>query len=490
MSTLADPLPPIAVIGAGWAGLASALSLAESGFPVTLFESAPVAGGRARTTTLDTSLGRFALDNGQHLIVGAYRETLALIERLGAATHLRRDPLQLGSPSGLSLRAAPLPAPLHLVWALVRAGGLTIAERLAVLRLMKGLQGERWRARDGETVTTLLTRWRQPARLVERLWTPLCVGAMNTLPAAACARSFAAVLRDTLGAERNASDFVTADAPLGSLLPEPALARLRALGATVRLRETVRGLRRSAPHGPRGLRHWEIIVGAGAPRFAAVLLALPPWSALRLVAPLGLDVAALRAFEAEPIATAWAFWPADRAPALPRWSLLEEDPSRGHHGQWLFDRGVISPSARAAPLGSRDAASVSAYQAHAALTGYQPSRIAGIVISVASRLDAVGSPALADGVAAQLREAFGGPAPAAVRVVVERRATFRCTPQRPRLQPSQLLGQAPGLWLAGDWLWPDYPATLEAAVRSGLQAAAEIVADMASGPASQRFASR
>ncbi|MFP5405704.1 MAG: FAD-dependent oxidoreductase, partial [Gammaproteobacteria bacterium] len=105
-------------------------------------------------------------------------------------------------------------------------------------------------------------------------------------------------------------------------------------------------------------------------------------------------------------------------------------------------------------------------------------RIAGVVISVASRFEAAGSAAIADGVASQLREAFGGPAATAVRIVTERRATFSCTPHRPRLHADHYGTRAAGLWLAGDWLWPDYQATLEAAVRSGLQAASAIAAEL------------
>src|SRR5690606_7325330 len=144
------------------------------------------------------------------------------------------------SPSGLSMRAAPLPAPLHLGWALARASGLGAPERLAVVALMARLRRAGWRPRSGETVAELLRRLRQPPRLVARLWAPLCIGALNTLPEAACAQSFAAVLRDTLGAARSDSDFMTTDVPLGALLPEPALRRLQQLGATVRLRSPVR----------------------------------------------------------------------------------------------------------------------------------------------------------------------------------------------------------------------------------------------------------
>jgi squalene-associated FAD-dependent desaturase len=458
VSAHAERFGTVAVVGAGWAGLAAALTLAEAGAAVTLFDSAPIAGGRARTTMLDTPLGRFALDNGQHLIVGAYREALALIDELGAGGALRRHRLELTAPSGLSLRAAGLPAPLHLAWALLRAGGLSLSERGAVVRLMASLKRDRWQPPTGETVETMLGRLHQPARLAERLWAPLCIGALNTLPVFACARSFAAVLRDTLGSDRGASDFVTSEIPLGGLLPEPALARLRELGAVVRLRETARALK----PGPRG---WTIDTGAaagenseaqappgaGGGAFTSVLLALPPWAALRLATPLGLDVSPLRAFDAEPIATVWAFWPAEAAPMLPAWSLLDEDPARDRHGQWLFDRGTIVSNGQ---------------RAHAA----------GIVISVASRLATLAPDRVVAGVAAQLQDAFGGPPPSAMRLVTERRATFRCTPDRPRLEPGLFASAAPGLWLAGDWLWPDYPATLESAVRSGRQAAARILA--------------
>lgn len=437
----------VAVIGAGWSGLAAAVALADGGLRVTLLDSAPRAGGRARTIELETPLGPIAIDNGQHLIVGAYRQTLELIANLGAGGLLRRHPMHLVSASGLSVRAAPLPAPLHLAWGLLRARGLGWPERAAALRMMGGLRRGGWRAADGETVAALLARYRQPAPLVSRLWAPLCVGALNTLPVDACARTFAAVLRDTLGARRDDSDFVAPEAPLGALLPDPALARLRDLGATIRLRTTVRALR-PTPAG------WRLDEGDDV--FAAVLVALPPWSAARMLEPLGLDVAPLAAFDPEPIATAWALWPAGNAPRLPRWLMLDEDPARRLFGQWSFDRGVIGGA-----------------------------RVAGVVVSAASRIANEPADAVAAGIAEQLRQAVGGPGPAALRIVTERRATFRCTPGRPRLSCDHYRSLAPGLWLAGDWTWPDYPATLESAVRSGRQAAARMLDSLAAPPAAR-----
>ncbi len=62
-----------AVVGAGYAGLAAAISLARAGCAVTLFEANRVPGGRARRVEYRGAL----LDNGQHVLLGAYRRTLA-----------------------------------------------------------------------------------------------------------------------------------------------------------------------------------------------------------------------------------------------------------------------------------------------------------------------------------------------------------------------------------------------------------------------------
>lgn len=438
--------PRVAVVGAGWAGLAAALRLAEAGLQVRVFESAPRAGGRARTVWLESSHGRLELDNGQHLLVGAYRSTVALMERLGALPTIERSPLALVSEDGLELNAESWPAPLHLLRGLSRSRGLSGLERRAIVRMLAGLALRRWRVRPGETVTALLERWGQPSTLSERLWVPLCIGALNTMPAQACARAFAVVLRDTLGGARSDSDFLRPLAPLGSLLPDPALERLAELKVDVRLRSTVRRLRRDEAG-------WRVGISSSASTatdsetWDAVLLALPPWSAAPLLDSTGLDAELLRRFEPEPIATVWALWPIAEAPALPRWLMLHDVPSRDAFGQWLFDRGEVGGM-----------------------------RVAGVVISAASRYANRPAEALAQGVAAQMRKLFPQAPEPETRVVTEQRATFRCTPQRPT--PAQIhasIGTVPGLWLAGDWLWPDYPATLESAVRSGEAVAADML---------------
>ena len=98
----------VAVVGAGWAGLAAAVELVDAGAVVSLLDAAPRAGGRARAQALQVGGRTVELDNGQHLLVGAYRETLRLVDKVcGDATRvLRRAPMQLVATDGLHLHVA------------------------------------------------------------------------------------------------------------------------------------------------------------------------------------------------------------------------------------------------------------------------------------------------------------------------------------------------------------------------------------------------
>ena len=429
------------MVGAGWAGLAAAVGLAQAGFGVTLLEAAAQAGGRARSLTLTFDGQPVAVDNGQHLLIGAYRSTLALVERVGLAPGavLARSRLRLTGPGGLDLRAAPLPAPLNLAWGLLTARGLSAVERWAMVRAMAGLRaGGPEVITPGSTVSDWLEHNRQPPGLVTRIWQPLCVGALNTPPARACAQAFAQVLRDALLARAADADFLLPRTTLGDVLPEPALAWLRAHGARVRLRTVVRSVGLLAGGG------WQAHTDAGPVTADRVVLAVPPEQVRRLLpdalpARLRTDLAG---FAHEPIATVWLGW-RERL-SLPTATMLAERAEAGEHGQWLFGR---EPPA-AGPVRS----------------------VAGVVISAAGR-SGESPDALARGVARQVAAQLGYPSPAYARAIVDKRATIRCSPDRPRIDTDALATTLPGLALAGDWSWHRYPATIESAVRSGDAAA-------------------
>ncbi len=421
-----SPAARIAVIGAGYAGMAAAVELAAGGARVTVFEAAPGPGGRARRVV---SRGQ-ALDNGQHILVGAYRELLALMRRVGADPErsLLRLPLELRYARGFRLRAPRLRAPMHLAAALLSARGLPWRERLRAMRFMRAMRRAGFRLASDETVSALLARHAQDGIAAHYLWGPLCVAALNTLPQQASANAFLAVLRDSLGGARAASDLLLPRVDLSSLFPEPAGRYVAARGSEVLTGRRVRGVARDGDaFRVEGARFERVVLACAPYQLAALASALPE------LAPL---LRAADRYTYQPIYTCYLQYP--QAVQLPA-PMLGLD---GGLVQWAFDRGT--------------------------LTG-ERGRIA-CVISAQGDHQQMAHGELAGRCHQELARALGGlPAPLWSRVIAEKRATVATLPGVPRPGPETPLA---GLYLAGDYTDPEYPPTLEAAVRSGLRAAA------------------
>jgi len=436
----------VAIAGGGWAGCAAALELARQGCQVTLFEAARSLGGRAR----GVEVRGLALDNGQHILLGAYKESLRLMARVGVdekAAFLRL-PVQMRYPDGsdgMDFAAPSLPAPLHLIVALLRAKGLERADKLALARFRSAGRWMGWQLNDDCTVSALLERFDQTERLVRLLWRPLCIAALNTPPERASANVFLAVLRDSLGASRRAaSDMLLPRLPMGALFPEPAGAWLERQGHAVRLGVKVASIQHDGDD-------WLLTPGGDAPaeRFDALVLATPaPVSAALLAAlPAAAELSGqLDALDHEPIATCYLQYAAGTRLDLPFYALLD-DPAANRWGQFVFDRAQLDPS---------------------------QDGLLAVVVSAAGDAANVPREQLADAIAAQLAQDFGRPelaSPAWTQLITEKRATFACAPGLVR--PSNIT-PLPGLVLAGDYTASDYPATLETAVRSGQAAATAI----------------
>jgi squalene-associated FAD-dependent desaturase len=415
--------------------MAAAVELAAAGVAVTVFEAARTLGGRARRVELDG----LALDNGLHILVGAYRETLRMIELAGGAgatarTLLRR-PLELAMGSAFRLRAPRLPAPLHLAFALLRARGLSWADRLAAARMMQALRGARYVVAPDITVDALLHQQRQPEALRRFLWEPLCAAALNTPPRAASAQVFAMVLRDSLDGTRADSDLLLPRVDFSALFPEPAAHFVTGHGGAVRTGCAV------ARVGVSGA-GFEVEAGS-TQTFDAVVCALPPFRVAQVadgLPALAHTLSVIAALRYEPI---WSIYlQYDRTVRLPSPMFgLERGP-----GQWAFDRG--------------------------ALVGQHG--LIGVVISAGGPHEALDQGEVARQVHANLREHVPGLGePAWSRVIAEKRATFACTPGL--MRPPQLT-PVPGFHLAGDYTASEYPATLEAAVRSGVACARAVLA--------------
>jgi hydroxysqualene dehydroxylase len=405
----------LAVVGAGWAGLAAAVRGCEAGQRVTLFEMAARPGGRARAIVA----GGQSFDNGQHILIGAYARTLALMRSVGVdpdATLLRL-PLTLRHADGRGLQLPGGPTALAFVRAVADARGWNAGDRLALLGASVGWWMHRFRCDPALTVDELCRRL--PPRVRELLVDPLCVAALNTPAQDASAAVFLRVLHDVLLGGRGAADLLLPRRPLSELLPDPATRWLAAAGATLRLGRRVQAIERDSAH-------WRV---DGAP-FDALVLACSAGEAARLaasVAPAWSATAATLRFE--PIVTVY-LQALGAGLAVPMMALVDGPDAPA---QFAFDLGA---------LGGRDGEFA-------------------FVVSGARRWVDSGIDELERAVLRQARALV--PAPTLLRSLVEKRATFRCTPGLRR--PETAI--APGLFAAGDYVAGPYPATLEGAVRSG-----------------------
>jgi squalene-associated FAD-dependent desaturase len=425
--------PHVAVVGAGWAGLAAAVTIAERGVPVTVFEASRNLGGRARRVSFDG----VDLDNGQHVLIGAYRETLRLMRKVGADPDqlLLRLPLELRFADGFHLRAPRLPYPLNLLAALLGAKGLDLARRFSALRFMAALRARNFRIEPDRSVAQLLDDHRQAGALRTHLWGPLCVSALNTPVDRASAQVFANVLRDGLTETRDTSDLLIARTDLSRLFPEPAAEYVKARGGTIELGAPVRTIAKDRG-GFRlddrpGL--YTTVIVACAPQHAAPLLAgFAELTAMR---------AMIERLDYEPIVTCYLQYPESMTLPTPMLGLS------GGIVQWVFDRGRLGSS----------------------------KGLLAAVISASGAHEELAKDTLVSRIETELKAALGAlPALRWSQVITEKRATFSCTPGLARPRGATAIH---GLLLAGDYVASEYPGTLEAAVRSGIDAARKLVRD-------------
>ena len=420
------PTSRVAIVGGGWAGMTAAVRLQQAGCDVHIWEASRTWGGRARALRLTGTDGtEVVMVNGQHILIGAYRDCLAMMRTVGVAPeqHLLRLPLDLRYADGQGLRLPHVAPPWDALWGIARSRGWTWREKWALLQRAAHWQRSGFTCAPSATVADVCCGL--TARLMRDFVDPLCISALNLTADAASGTLFLRVLRDALFSGAGGSNLLIPTTDLGRLFPASAAQWLQARGAQLHVGERVTQLQ---PHGPSGT--WQVQGQA----FDAVVLATSASEAARLV---------------QPHASAWA----QTAAELQHTAIAT----------------VYAYSAQAAQQGLQLPAPMVALRSSAqapAQFAFDKSQLHGpkgwlaLVISACEGdKDELQARAIA-----QARSELGWHDLQAVQTVIDKRATFACTPQVQRPD----MAVAPGLWACGDYVQGPYPATLEGAVRSGM----------------------
>ena len=414
----------VAVIGAGWAGCAAAVETTRLGHQVTIFEASRTPGGRARRVMATVAGQPVALDNGQHILIGAYAESLRLMREVGVDVEaaLLRVPLTLRCPDGSGLQLPRWPAPLDAFAGILTARGWSWRDRFSLLKVALGWRLAGFECGPDQSVTDLCRDI--SAGAMASLIEPLCVSALNTPAERASGQVFLRVMRDALFGESGGSNLLLPRVDLSALLPDAALAWLAAHAGSARLGTRVQSIAPVAAG-------WHVDGEA----FDAVMLACPPIEAARLVQVSGIAagawIAQARGLAHEALTTVYLHAPGARL----RQPMLALPSNAVEPAQFVFDRAQIGG----------------------------PAGLLALVVSASNGDGAT----LTRQVLAQAARQLGLTNLQPVQTIVEKRATFACTPGLQR--PAAAI--AAGLLACGDYVAGPYPATLEGAVRSGLAAA-------------------
>lgn len=440
---------PIVVIGAGFAGLSAAVRLVEAGRSVVVLEATKTGGGRSRSFH-DGVTGR-EIDNGQHLVMGCYHETLAFLRAIGAGDEViqfqRNLAVHMVKPGGarIDLACPALPAPLHLAAGLLGMKGIGWLHRAAALRAGLLLRGEVMRPDDNETCDAWLRRMGQTQAIRGAFWEPLIWAVLNDDPLVASAAMLVAVLDRAFLSTRDASSLGVPTRPLSRLYVDRAVAWLRERGGEVRFATPVRKLELDAEGKIAG-----VLLKSGE-RLAthSVITAIPPHALLELLPDAALDHLVFRdvaRLESSPIVNLWV--------GLDR-PLLDR-PFVGLVGSplhWLWDRDQIE--------GKRGG----------------EGNLLSVTISGARSFVHDQPDALRELFLGELRRYFprSNAKITAFRVVKEKRATIsHAAGTYLRRPPTR--SPITGLLLAGDWVRTGIPATIESAAQSGHDAARALLA--------------
>lgn len=506
------------VIGGGLSGLRAAVDLSSRGLSVLLLERRNFLGGRTYSF-IDEATGD-VVDNGQHLLMGCYKETRSYLRTIGSEHLAHLQPNLhidfLHPTNGIaSLSCPPLPAPFHLLGGMLRLRTLRFVDRLKLIRVGLELQKSPKIIEPkiaSMTVDEWMTSLGQPEGNKKYLWDIIAIGSLNDDPKTVSALLFYRVLRAAFTGARENSSMLIPRVGLSELLVDPAVEFIRKHGGEVRPGCAVREIHFS------GDRVERITCEDGSTLTALAYISAVPYYALASILPPSLRRSSLaRHFfggTPEPRGSSGAELPQNSGDNALRGSYTPErsgasgeDLPQNHQSTdfpplhpsthpfhalskfdsspiitinlWL-DRPVMEQEF-VALLDSRvqwifnRSKLLRLRQEESRIQNTDSRQYLSLVISGAAGYVEWPKEKLVEAAMADLREALPAARDATVLhslVVKEKRATFSPKPGveafRPRPQT-----HIKNLFLAGDWTDTGYPATIEGAVMSGRRAADE-----------------
>lgn len=429
----------VGIIGGGLAGLAAATKLAEKGIATTVFEAGSQLGGRARNVAVEFNSEVVQLDNGQHILLGAYHETLNLLKLIGVdeSQVLMRLPLTLNiqslhhqtafklvSPNGM-------PFPINQAFGFLFCQGLSLTERFSLLSFILRLKKSGFHLPTDQPLDSYLNNQRQSANIIRLLWEPLCLAALNTPLCKASTKVFLNILKDTFDGKKSDSQLLLPKTGLTDLFGRPITYYLQSRNGQILTHHRVKSVS-AIDDG------FEVNSGNKTYQFSHIIFAT---SALRLqdvasdLNRLAGTIEITKQYEYQPIYTVYLQYSKETKLSEPMIGLADAT------SQWVFDRG--------------------------ALCGQYG--LMAVIISAQGPHQKLTHDALALKVANELNQAFPNfKKPLWHQVIAEKRATFSCNVDLPRPTTST---RQPNVYLAGDYTYAEYPATIEGAIRSGINAA-------------------
>lgn len=431
----------VVVIGAGFAGLAASLELTLANKKVILLEASPTPGGRARTIPW----GNINIDNGQHLLIGAYKNILQHLNKIGVAeeTMFAKSPLSLNifdaSMNYIKLSIKDrylLPLALNNLFSFLMSRGLTTSEKLQVISFLCLQKLNKYKIHKDIPLKKYLEQKSQSPSIIEKFWEPIALAALTTPIEISSTKLFLNVLKESFDTDKSASNFLFARKDLSEIFAYPTIEWLKSKGQTVflhtRAKDICTDTNSVTTKSNLKITAKKIIIATSCRSLKPLLSSHPKMANI---------VDTTSKIDFEPIMTIYLKF--EKPVSLSNTMIGRI--GKGIVGQWYFDRAIQG----------------------------EPN-IIGVIISGRGEYEKISSQELVEKVYKETEPFCQGNKLVDTKIVKEKFAAFSATPSNNRLRPSHIT-PCRDIFLTGDYTINDYPATLEGAVINGKKAAAEVI---------------